>query len=74
MSDCPSCNLPKPAEWCWNNNYTCPLGYPPRQVDVRMLLHLVRLLQERVEKLENPPCCGGGPQWGHAWNCSKVPD
>lgn len=21
-----------------------------------------------------PPCCGGGPQWGHAWSCPKCPD
>jgi hypothetical protein len=20
------------------------------------------------------PCCEGGPQWGHAWNCPKCPD
>ena len=22
----------------------------------------------------SPPCCAGGPQWGHAWNCNKCPD
>lgn len=22
---------------------------------------------------ENPACCDGGPQWGHAWNCPKLP-
>jgi hypothetical protein len=49
---CPSCGLPKPAEWCWDNNYTCPLGYPPRRVEVRDLLQLIRLLQERVTVLE----------------------
>ena len=21
----------------------------------------------------NPPCCAGGPQWGHAWNCPSLP-
>lgn len=21
-----------------------------------------------------PSCCGGGPQWGHAWECPKCPD
>ena len=21
-----------------------------------------------------PPCCAGGPQWGHAWDCKKCPD
>lgn len=26
--------------------------------------------------LDTPPrpsCCGGGPQWGHAWDCPKCP-
>lgn len=21
-----------------------------------------------------PSCCGGGPQWGHAWGCRNCPD
>lgn len=21
-----------------------------------------------------PSCCGGGPQWGHAWTCPQCPD
>lgn len=24
-------------------------------------------------ELHEPDCCGGGPQWGHAWDCSKLP-
>lgn len=22
---------------------------------------------------ENPPCCKGGPQWGHDWDCPTLP-
>lgn len=29
--------------------------------------------EARLHALENPPCCEGGPQWGHAWNCPKLP-
>lgn len=49
---CPHCKHPKPSEWCWDNNYHCPLNYPPRHVDKRALLQLIRTLQERVTKLE----------------------
>lgn len=21
-----------------------------------------------------PLCCGGGPQWGHDWDCSEISD
>jgi hypothetical protein len=52
MSDCPRCRLSKPAEWCWNNDYMCPLNYPPRHVDARTLLQHIRMLQERVAVLE----------------------
>jgi hypothetical protein len=31
-------------------------------------------LADALEELENPPCCNGGPQWGHAWECPKCPD
>ncbi|MDO3058493.1 MULTISPECIES: hypothetical protein [Mycobacteriaceae] len=31
-------------------------------------------LEARIHALENPPCCEGGPQWGHAWTCPKCPD
>lgn len=32
-------------------------------------------LAEQVEYLSRPsPCCAGGPYWGHAWDCPKVPD
>lgn len=31
-------------------------------------------LEARVNALESPPCCEGGPQWGHAWTCPKCPD
>jgi hypothetical protein len=29
---------------------------------------------EIPRKLGEPPaCCGGGPQWGHAWTCPNCP-
>lgn len=29
---------------------------------------------DRLSALENPRCCKGGPQWGHALDCRKAPD
>lgn len=23
--------------------------------------------------IRSPQCCGGGPQWGHAWECPSLP-
>ena len=34
--------------------------------------HIVEL-EKRIAALENPPCCKGGPQWGHAWDCPTLP-
>lgn len=31
-------------------------------------------LSEPESKLVVPPCCGGGPQWGHAWECPRCPE
>lgn len=28
----------------------------------------------QCDKATPPACCGGGPQWGHAWGCPKCPD
>lgn len=25
------------------------------------------------ETIANPPCCNGGPQWGHAFSCPTLP-
>lgn len=30
-------------------------------------------LEDRVHTLDNPPCCQGGPQWGHDWHCPTLP-
>ena len=35
----------------------CPHGKNPAQVAAEL----------------KPECCGGGPQWGHAWECRKLP-
>lgn len=32
-----------------------------------------RLIERRLVALENPPCCEGGPQWGHAMDCHSLP-
>lgn len=29
--------------------------------------------QTSRRKQEHRPCCKGGPQWGHDWNCPKLP-
>jgi hypothetical protein len=26
-----------------------------------------------LNKAWNPPCCEGGPQWGHSWDCKTLP-
>lgn len=31
-------------------------------------------LQAHENHHKKPSCCGGGPQWGHAWDCPKCPD
>jgi hypothetical protein len=31
-------------------------------------------IEARNDELRPPPkCCGGGPQWGHAWDCETLP-
>ena len=30
--------------------------------------------QEFIRATREPTCCGGGPQWGHKFNCPKCPD
>ena len=52
---CPGCDLPEPADYCWPQRYDCPLGFPPRDIDVRALLRLIVDLQNRVAALENHP-------------------
>jgi hypothetical protein len=78
---CPKCHYPEPADWCWDcRDIDCPLGFPPRWVidgtpgTMGLLWRIMRDMNERLAKLENPPCCAGGPQWGHAWNCPECPD
>lgn len=53
--------------------------------DYELVFWIYRALDMRVpdsiaEKLPlplpalRPPCCGGGPQWGHALDCPECPD
>jgi hypothetical protein len=49
---CSQCQLPPPADWCWEQSYACPLGFPPRNVDPRDLLRLINDLKKRVTALE----------------------
>lgn len=28
---------------------------------------------EQIAEERKPECCGGGPQWGHAWDCPTLP-
>jgi hypothetical protein len=46
---------------------------PPRYLNVNDLWKLLVEQEKRIERLENPPCCKGGPQWGHDWNCRTLP-
>ncbi len=29
---------------------------------------------EQIAEQGKPECCGGGPQWGHAWACKRHAD
>lgn len=50
---CKGCNLPFPTDWCWENKLLdCWADYPPRNIDTRDLLGLVRDLTNRVRMLE----------------------
>ena len=73
MSNCAACAKPAPAEWCWAARTDCPLQKPPRNLTVESLWAHITELEKRITALENPPCCGGGPQWGHAWTCPRLP-
>lgn len=42
---------------------------PNHVLDTREAAVLAFLLAELKWKVENPSCCEGGPQWGHAWDC-----
>ena len=67
--------LGEPANWCSPNGIHCPLGYPPRDIDPEALLYSSARLEKRVAELEAASTLlRGSPQWGHAWNCPKVPD
>jgi hypothetical protein len=80
MSDskCSTCRMPPPADHCWESRFDCPCGKLPRVLDTREAVHLLAWLlaeaQHRIKALENPPCCTGGPQWGHTYACPKCPD
>lgn len=48
----------------------CACGMLPNVLDTREAVAVLAfLLAELKRKVENPPCCEGGPQWGHAWDC-----
>ena len=38
---CPQCRFHEPFEHCWENSILCPLGMPPRSLD---LYPIVRIL------------------------------
>lgn len=74
MDTCRTCEMPEPANHCWANRFDCPFGKLPRVFDTREAVALLAwLLAELTWKVENPPCCKGGPQWGHAWDCPSLP-
>jgi len=58
---------------------TINLGYPEGTTDEQMsdmMLQLMfRVLQEfQAQHRGAPSCCGGGPQWGHTFECENCPD
>lgn len=34
-----------------------------------LTIDLANLVRDMADMIANPPCCDGGPQWGHAWTC-----
>lgn len=37
------------------------------------ILELADIVRDMADMIANPPCCNGGPQWGHDWNCPTLP-
>jgi hypothetical protein len=42
--------------------------------DAKVLLEpeFVKIYDNEIDKIIEPSCCEGGPQWGHAWDCKKL--
>lgn len=47
---CPTCEMPQPAEFCWEGRWDCPCQ-PPRAME-RVLWEALNALRRRVELLE----------------------
>lgn len=39
----------------------------------QLFRELIAIIRDMADLIANPPCCDGGPQWGHAWTCPTLP-
>lgn len=53
MDVCTVCGLHEPAEWCWEGRMDCPLGKPPRFLNMHVLWGHIVELEKRIQALEN---------------------
>lgn len=45
----------------------------PAAVNNELVSELATLVHDLANFITNPPCCDGGPQWGHARGCKSLP-
>lgn len=45
----------------------------PAAVNNYLVSDLAALVRDLTDFITNPPCCDGGPQWGHARCCKSLP-
>lgn len=45
----------------------------PAAVNNELVAELATLVRDLADFITDPPCCDGGPQWGHAWTCESLP-
>lgn len=76
--NCPRCAQPITAGQLYITVKQClGVGGTIHPADPTLAIHaypcptLIRP-PERYAEPSQPTCCGGGPQWGHAWECPKA--
>jgi len=45
----------------------------PAAVNNDLVWELATLVRDMADLIVSPPCCDGGPQWGHARGCKSLP-
>jgi len=45
----------------------------PADTGIALGFQLATLVRDLADFIAAPPCCDGGPQWGHASTCPTLP-